>query len=302
MPKRVASYFFKKFGIKSPTAFLEQLGNVARQHTSEGVAYDFDFTDVFDWDDGDFGDAGSCYWGSNEAARDMLMENGGFAIRFYNDEGEGFGRAWVVSRQPSEGFYVVFNGYGVSDSATLTAARIMSLFLSVTYKRVVLRNNGTQTGMLWINGGIGYLIGNIQVIDAITYYDLHIPDVYTCCDCGDVLHEDDVYTSPDGDHFCSYCFYERYDTCYECEEHTDRDDMIYIEGLDRDVCSYCFREWYTTCAQCEEDMHRNDTYEIEGHKRRFCEQCREDVLAEQAEAEAAQDARLTAATEADDPC
>lgn len=283
MAKRVASFYFKQFGIKSPTSFIEQIGNVARQHTNEGVTYEFDFTDVFDWEDGDFGDAGSCYWGDHDAAREMLADDGAFAIRFYNTEDEGIGRAWIVDRIAANGFYVVYNGYGISTSATLTTARVVALFLSLTYKRVVLRNNNATTAMLWINGGVGYLIGAIEAIADVTWVDLEIAEIFACHECGDRLSEDNSYFSPDGNRLCGDCHYDLYDTCYECDNTTDRDDMVYIEGLDRDVCSWCFQQYYTTCDKCEEDIHVNDSHRIEGEDGHFCTDCRDAILAEQSE-------------------
>lgn len=282
MAKRVASYYYKQFSIKSPTSFIEQIGNLARQHTSDGVSYDFDFTNALDWEDGDFGDAGSCYWGDHAAARDMLISDGAFAIRFYSTGDEGIGRAWIVDRIAANGFYVVYNGYGISDSATLTAARVMSLFLSLTYKRVVLRNNDHTSGMLWINGGVGYLVGSIEVIADVTWFDLQIEDMLACHNCGQPLTDDQAYRGPDDENYCDDCFYEYFDTCYECDDYHHREDLTYIEGLDRDVCHWCLTQYYITCAECGEDIHRNDSYEIEDKDGRYCEDCRDRLLAEQA--------------------
>jgi len=285
LPKRVASYYYKQFGIKSPTEFIEQLGNVARQHTTDGTAYDFDFTDEFEWEDGDFGDAGSCYWGDHAGARQMLYNDGAFAIRFYDEEGDGIGRAWVINRMTTNGFYVVFNGYGISDSATLTSARVMALFLSMTYKRIVLRNHDATSRMLWINGGVGYLIGTVEAVAETTWVELGIAELLVCYYCEDELAEQDAYTTPNGDSCCGDCYYERFDTCYECDETVDRENMIYIEGLDCDVCADCFRSFYTTCAKCGEDVHKQNTHELAGKEGRYCDDCHATIMAEQAESQ-----------------
>src|SRR6185295_6706860 len=35
MPKRIAKYFYKSRGLKSPPSFLQEIGNLARRHSSE---------------------------------------------------------------------------------------------------------------------------------------------------------------------------------------------------------------------------------------------------------------------------
>ncbi|MBX3081738.1 MAG: hypothetical protein KF716_08880 [Anaerolineae bacterium] len=285
LPKRVARYFFKTYGLKSPPAFLERLGNIARQHTSEGETFTFDFTQALTWNAGDFGDAGSCYWGGHAGAREMLMDDGAFAIRFYKADGKGFARAWVVDRMKSHNFYVLFNGYGLSSTPTLTAARVLSLHLGLTYKRVSLSNYGRTSATLYINSDLGYLIGAIEHLDRYSNFDLEIgePDGYLCEHCGREINEDEGYTTPDGDMYCENCYDDYYRTCDECGEVYYYENVTYIESVDRDVCEECRDEHYSSCDRCEQDYPNDALIEVEDgdNVRYYCQHCKNELDAEQ---------------------
>jgi len=178
-PKRGAQYYKKVHNLKAPDSFIEEIGNIARAHSEEISVYHFDFVDRFDWQDGDFGDDGSCFWGSNATARDMLHDNGAHAIRFFNKKGRGIARAWVVPLE-KEGVYFLFNGYGFPGNPTLTIAQAFARFTELRYQSVVLTNNGSEDDTLWINGGSGYFIGKATRIQELFHYDFgwHDPDEY----------------------------------------------------------------------------------------------------------------------------
>jgi hypothetical protein len=169
-PKRVAQYYKKVHNLKAPDAFIEQIGNIARAHSEELSVYYFDFTRDFDWEEGDFGDDGSCFWGGNAAALDMLYANGAQAIRFYNNYGHGIARAWLVPME-AEGITFIFNGYGFPGNPTLTVAQAFARFTELRYQQVALTNNGSDDDTLWINSGIGYVIGKAKRIEEIHHYD-----------------------------------------------------------------------------------------------------------------------------------
>lgn len=289
LPKRVARFYFKVHNLKCPPTFLERLGNVARQHTSEGETYEFDFTQALTWSAGDFGDAGSCYWGGHADAREWLMDDGAFAIRFYRGD-QGYGRAWIVDRMDGDRVFVLFNGYGLGSTPTLTAARIFSLHLGLTYKRVSLSNHDQTTGTVYINGGSGYLIGAVDVVSDYHSYDLQVGEESECCtcdNCGREISEDDSYTTPDGDTYCERCYDEYYRTCEECGETYHVEDMNYIDTVSRDVCDHCRDQHYSTCDRCEDYYHNDDLIAVEEGEdtHYYCPDCKRlvDEEAEQAQ-------------------
>lgn len=237
-PKRVNQYYHKTHGLQCPKEFLSAVGNIAKAHSNEPITYTFDIVNRIDWHDGDFGDGGSCWWWpSQEYAKTMLIDNGGLAIRFYED-GQGYGRAWLV---PIDDFYILFNGYGFAGDSTLTTARMFAAFMGLQYQRIHLTNNGNASGTLYINGGRGYVIGTGERIDGFTDYDFEWLDDSDYCEaCGTTLYEDDVYYGPDYNHYCERCFYNRFDTCTSCGDAFDRDDITERDG--EYLCPNCLKE------------------------------------------------------------
>ncbi|MGB1284973.1 MAG: hypothetical protein ACPG7F_00450 [Aggregatilineales bacterium] len=262
-PKRISKYFYKKYEIKCPAEFLQQIGNIARQHSDDESSYLFDFTAEFNWQDGDYGDSGSCFWGGRSGAREMLAENGALAIRFYHPDKTGKARAWLFKQR--EGQYIIFNGYGFKSDSTLTITRVFSQFTGLSYRKVYVQNHGTDNGTLWINSGRGYMIASPDKLpDSKIEIELNWHDVNgeTCNECEDSISEDDTYHDPDGVQYCRDCFYDVCDTCYDCSETAWRDDMSYVESGGYDICESCYDRNYTRCEGCDEIFHNDDIQNI----------------------------------------
>lgn len=272
-PKRAQKYWHQR-GIKSPAPFLSQLGNLARSHSEHQPVYHFDFTDTIDWVAGDFGDGGSCYWGDHAGARQTLMDNGAMAMRFYysRDSPAGIARAWLA--EIHETFFVVFNGYGLAGNTTLTVARVLAAFLRVDYKVISLSNNGENSGLVWINNGLGYAVGRHEDIHSLEDYDFEWGVSLCCCRCDRAIHEYDTYTGADEGIYCESCFYDIFDNCEYCGGVHWRDDIIYT-GDERYVCDYCLHtEGYRYCAECGE-LYRLRDLQADKEDRLLCENCRE---------------------------
>jgi hypothetical protein len=268
-PKRVAQFWFKGYSLKSPKHVIENIGNLARQHSSDPIRYEFDIVDSFDWEAGHFGDGNSCYWGGHSYARVMLRDNDGLAIRFYNlGTDEGIGRAWLV---PYERFHILFNGYGLSGNSTLKIARIFAGWRGETYQRIELENNGHSGGTLYINGGTGYIIGMADDIAGVYSHDFHWGDPNTtkCTDCGEEVHEDDVRIGADDQPYCDDCYSESFTDCDICSNTRWREDCTYID--DQDVCERCMSRHYTVCDSCGRDIHNRDAHER--NERDYCQEC-----------------------------
>jgi hypothetical protein len=274
-PKRASKFYWQVHNLKCPNAFVQELGNLARQHSSDSVTYEFDFVNQFNWISGDFGDKHSCFWGSRDAARQILTDNNALAMRFYKDD-SGIARAWLA--QLSDNRFIIFNGYGFQANSTLTIARVLATYLGLSYKRIALENFGKNDGTLWINSGIGYLISTSEQAENISEYDLEFQsqseDLHECYSCGNTIHEDDSYNAPNDEIYCQDCFYETFAYCEHCGEADYREDMSYIDNVG-DVCESCVDRRYTYCNRCYE-YHPNDSViEVEGDY--FCDNCAEKV-------------------------
>jgi hypothetical protein len=265
-PKRVSKWYKLAYSLNCPKSFIEKIGNLARQHSLEAYTYRFDFTDRFDWDDGDFGDSGSCYWGSNYEARELLEDNGCLAIRFYDENKEGIGRAWLF---PTEDFYIVFNGYGFT---TLEIAKIFATWAGLNYKKINLYNNDESTGLIYINGsGSGYAVG--EYVEDVKRYDFEIYTPNGCYACGRDMGENS-YTGADDEEYCMDCFYDRFDYCRVCDDTYRQHDLYYVESEEIDVCDYCLSTHFTRCDYCTEYWRDNRVTE-DKQGRAKCEGCRD---------------------------
>lgn len=244
--KRVASFYYKS-GFRVEDWVIERIGSTAKRHTESVGAYKFDFTSRFDWDDGDFGDEGSCYWGKNSGARQMLRENGAFAIRFYSPIGRGIARAWLVPVM--EDAYIIYNGYGPWEVNTLVIASMFARFCNWQYRVVGLANNGSTSGLLWINGTEGYLI-TPQASD-LEFYDFGWENSRTCYGCGCNLDDDEYYDGLDNHEYCGSCFYEQYDLCSRCGDTIWSDDIHVVDGSEI-WCEHCAEHHSEFCEECHQ--------------------------------------------------
>lgn len=248
-PKRVARYYYQAQRVKLPDSVKAEVGNLARRYSESEVSYTFELVNRVDWRAGDFGDSGSCYWGSNSEARNILHDNAALAIRFYNGE-QGIGRAWIATIEDS--MYIVFNGYGFPNP-TFTIARVFAAWRGLTFKGIGLTSNGTADGTLWIDGGKGYAVGAPdQMADFAGHYDLEWDDpyAYRCERCGDVLSEVNAYSDPDGYTYCADCYYELFADCGHCGETVANDYATYVDG--EMICEYCLSRHYQQCEDCGE--------------------------------------------------
>lgn len=253
-PKRVAKYLYQKHGRKLSSTQLGELGTEVSTHCERNKSYTFDFTDSFDWDAGDFGDDGSCFWSCRTGAREMLEVNGARAVRFYDKDGEGYARAWVA---PVDNGWIVFNGYGLE---SLQIARILSHYWGAYYKRAMLVNNSEDSGVLWINGGAGYVIADQA--DCKDSYDFGWEDIkngrIVCYHCSEELDENEDYTY-DGDNYCESCYCDMFFYCDDCE--MDRHNEEYNNINNRSVCDSCLDSHYICCNDCDEFSCNEDSHE-----------------------------------------
>lgn len=246
-PKRVASFLYRERQIKLTPEQQSEVGNIAKRHCTKSSIFIFDITDKFDWDAGDFGDAGSCYWSDRRGARRVLSHYNARAIRFYRPDKpeKGMARAWLAPLIPEAYFYdksmsrlvfkkedledmfVVFNGYG---HETQRAARLLATHLGLSYSATGLSNYGGTGGTLWINhystpsGGhessAAFLIGAVDHIGKVGAIDLRynvdIANTVACDGtCGRRINTREV-TEVGGHSYCRTCYEAMYFTCHRC--------------------------------------------------------------------------------------
>lgn len=246
--KRLRKYFRNKIQTSEPVSndTWGEVGSIVGEYQTQKVWYDF--TDRFDWRDGQFGDEGSCFMsqsGCRSFMRRNLEEHGCHAIRFYKDADvtKGIARAILV---PHNGDCVVINSYGYT---RLKTARILSQLCGLEYRAVSVENYGGTDGDFWINDGRGIVItDDVEQFsedgDSLIDFEMDI-EADSCCSCGE--SDQDELTTIDGEIYChSCCSY-----CDDCEEyHTGENYTAHdSRGYERYICGGCIDN-YTTCPCC----------------------------------------------------
>jgi len=273
-PKRVAKYYYQKSRFKIDSDDLGRIGQMMNEHTNSHNQYLLDFTKDFGWSAGDFGDDGSCFWSCHSGAKDSILDGGGFAVRFYDEDGdgdgiEGTGRAWII---PMGGYHVIFNGTGLETS---DVARIVAHHWGQSYRRISLTNQGTWDGLVYINGGVGFVVGPESVVNGMNSADLDL-DIGLQCDCCDCsINEDDSY-GVDTETLCEECFHNTYTHCQDCGETCLNDDITEVDvqnGCEY-LCEYCRDKDYTLCEDCNTWKHDSQVSEVNGCE--VCNDCLED--------------------------
>lgn len=231
-PKRVASWYRRNARPLLTAELQRVIGEIGARlgpQVNHGRTYFCDLVRHIDWDAGDFGDDGSCYWTTNKVARPALNDDPYTgALRFWSgddDDAHGIARCWVTR---CDEHVIVWNAYGLN---AVTCARVLAAALpGYTYAKCDLVNNGERKGKVWINGDAHVLYPMSD--DAESDYDLEID--LACPSCG----------NSDGE--CGECenCSERSCECGECDgcNHT---------RCECDCCSHCeTSDWCNHCDRC----------------------------------------------------
>lgn len=252
LAKRISKFYKTNYDIVLPDTVMTGIGNIVAHHSPGGFIYDV--TDTFDWRAGDFGDKGSCFWGNRSEAKHIIADAGGLALRFFNDNGTGNGRCWLM---PKDDKWVAFNAYG--PSLELIGTRIGFIFPEAKVKRIDLENFGETGGTLYINNG-GLLVSNYEVGHMWDSIDLEAGynDRSTCDHCGEYYDDDGYYVAYIDSTICRSCRQD-YRCCQFCNElhHNSTVNHVslrYRSGIwlsaDSYLCDGCLEEAHK-CDDCE---------------------------------------------------
>lgn len=173
-------------GYDLTTGDLDNIGQTVATAMRRQGAWRFDFTDTINWNAGDFGDSGSCYWRSNAGAKDVLeyQDNDFRAMRFYDESGRraygtgiGVGRCWIVIRNQTikldplglvkatlrvpcvfngywdQNFYDGRRAYFDASDVTNAASHVLATHIGGVTQRIELTNTGETSGKVYVNGG-----------------------------------------------------------------------------------------------------------------------------------------------------
>lgn len=234
----------------------------------------YDITNDFNWNAGDFGDGGSCFFSglsSRAAIRQVMMENGGHAVRFYRTAfpHDGMGRAWIM---PHTYGPVIFNAYG--PELAMVKKHIKTILNDDKYKFIdlsPLHNEGRYDGPLYINKSKGILVHDGNLRSATLELDLRINtkrvSMALCRHCGE-NHERRGMAAYNGGWLCADCLNNHYVRDYPTNELVLRKDMVHIPitlpyGRDLGWVTPAFRDTMFQCPCCNHyQLPRDETFRV----------------------------------------
>jgi hypothetical protein len=285
--KRIKSALYKKCGHQLPDELLRSIADIAATERNSDDLW-IDVTPDFSWDSGDFGDDGSCYWGSYSSARTQyLPQLGASAVRSYEtmDNGEcgyGNGRGWIYplplfqTDNADVAVYVAFNPYGKFGDNHCTFAQICAMVAGdqneKPYKWTRLYDHNLDG--CYVNGA-----------DFLIYpSDLDLSTLISEDCFSDLLKRDEVRYSVN----VSYTAIERVNCplpswaknsdshsgrvrCCDCGDRCDEESGYYEDG--DFYCEDCYCERFSSCEFCDYTCQSEDMHEVDGHY--ICEDCRD---------------------------
>lgn len=201
--KRLSQWLHTNYSIKLNEDIKSEIGNVISRLTKLGTKYKscyFDFDKEISWDQGDFGDNGSCFWTSSKRrdVKSFLRRDPRiYAVRFFKPHPilnpaaikylkvdnnhplhtidsktyymKGHARSWILLDKHEETpFSIVFNGYGLSlhDIANLMKIFIQKDQEEIKSKVIQLTDKGQTSGTLFVGNGSGDDFGGKGILIA----------------------------------------------------------------------------------------------------------------------------------------
>jgi len=290
--KRFAFFYKTQTGEGIPDNIMGILGDLLQSLITKENSLKFflDFTNNFDWNDGDFGKSGSCWWGTYSDSLPTFEQGGGWCVRFYNENHDGIGRTWLYP-DPECGVLLGFNSYGVErGKVSKSIKRIFAQHnIELHYSRCNIENSNSSS-IPYINGGTGFVLYTDD-ISPEKEYDLDMEVIEdenheTCDGCGCRINTDDGEYNSVGDYiYCQSCTDDKLSFCDKCQEFCDKDD-VYSVGDKHSrfdcLCEYCAQSvGMVLCSSCGE--YSEYVFEAYDSGNCFCESCNELFFCEKCE-------------------
>jgi formylmethanofuran dehydrogenase subunit E len=288
--------------IKISNEKMGELSKIYAENLSPNLQLTLEITAKIDWHAGEFSDYNSCYWGSRRMAREILLENGGRAIKIFSQQGNS--RCWAYP--VGESSWILFNMYSSNHLRLEDVARILTQHyykkgIRLGYTEVKFSVKNDAENLMHINNNFGILISNDPellaeneiIIDPTFYcsecgkrinwslykytpYEIFCEECmespYFCERCGVKLRESEVFWGNDYP-YCEECYNDLFTICDRCGQVERRDETTYIEEYDKVLCTFCLENYYTKCSKCERYIINNDIIYIDGEGDYICEEC-----------------------------
>jgi len=264
---------------------MGELGDIIGQIKNRTEKLICQFVDHFDWEAGDFGDNGSCFWSCHRLAKEILLDNGAQPLLFYDEDMEGFGRAITLNRK---NHLIIFNAYGLS---LKEIAIIMADYYKCKYEIMQAINNYDDINLVYINHNqaavLYYDEEDIEyaINDGAIDLEVEVGDDYTLCSyCEKFYHIDDLTSDGENNMYCEECLEHNVDcfTCEDCNELYigDHHETCYVVDEEMIICESCFSSGnYYICAACGDINTTKNMYDYKCDS--YCEACYEELIREE---------------------
>lgn len=244
-----------------------------------------EFTQRFDWNAGDYCDSGSCFWGCRSQAKELMQDEGYWAILIHDKEGNGIGRAWIGEDQArGHRTPVIFNYYGpntisITDLAAVVYDELypgMSTGTSPTFATRSLYNYGNDCGLIYINGSTCVpVVGPGE--NLYSDYDLELGTPGTQCSrCDGFCDDDDFVTDAYGNVVCQGCIDSDYFWCEDRGGWYIGDDVVFCVDTD----DYRDPDMTFYCESCNNAYRHDSGIESDFDGECRCQDCHTEHLSE----------------------
>jgi hypothetical protein len=165
------------------------------QYKDRVVPDGFRFVAGMDWNDGDFGDRHSCFWGGRNIVRHILKEAGVKSLLLYKGN-RGIGRALVLPLNKPKDSYLLFNVYGFNNISFIS--RFLDTYWDMVSEVVDVSNIPNQVieeDVIYTNGDYGWLYGCDKTVGNVDLgVDVSNVREYLCVRCSYNMYgfKDDV--------------------------------------------------------------------------------------------------------------
>lgn len=240
-----------------------KIGEIAFDNTYKDTEYTFDFDNKIEWRAGAFADPNSCLLlDKRSISVPTMLHMGMFAIRFFDKNGNGVGRAWILPRQDMNG-YLVMNGYGL---ATSTIAHLFSTWLGCRQTRLKVNTVGDGREYFYTNGEttsffcappeeFNKLPKSLELTVTI-YYGKNKARCYKCENVFDKrsLHKTILGADAHGEEvlFCRACYEYCVKSCVICKVMFIRDFLyqVFSGGKSGYCCPNCLNANFVVTSCC----------------------------------------------------
>lgn len=281
--KRILAHCHDRGYNKPNDAVISKISQSIRESENRNSEFRVDITSYFDWEDGEFGKGGSCWWGSGDYghSRDTLSDAGGFGLRFYDARNHGTGRTWILPHREHNRIYL-FNAYGDDVNLKTSSLILKALFPELLHDFIATHSHHFENyeSIPYINDDKGTIL-HLRDDELEDYIELGLDVNYDgeyfnenashCAHCGDAIGEDETYYH-DGDDYCESCFNDLFFTCCKCDRTRDIDELITDDDGDP-YCERCAERSLYHCTECGEWTGNGTSI----GDNEYCESCAEDL-------------------------